>query len=409
VSVTDASPEGEPASEVTFKDDGDVLRPYTLVAELTYRCGLRCAYCSNPVHLQELGAELDTATWARVFREAEELGVMQVTLTGGEPLLRHDLEALVREARSQELYTTLITSGIPLERERLVRLRDAGLDGLQLSIQDTDPATAARIAGVDALGQKSFVASWARELGIPLTVNVVLHRQNLARLPELIALGESWGAERLELAHVQYLGWALENRAALLPTAAMIAEARAEIARARERLGRRMELLAVLPDYFSETPRACMEGWGRRYMVVAPDGRVVPCQAAHTLPGLTFESVTTRPLAWIWRESDAFARFRGQDWMPEPCRTCDRRTQDFGGCRCQAFHLTGDASATDPACSLAPQHEIVLRARAEAEGASAAPAGPPGPPATDGTPEEVAAEVTVPAARLRLRRPPVAG
>ena len=409
MSGTEESPEAEPASEVTFKDDGDVLRPYTLVAELTYRCGLRCAYCSNPVHLQSFGAELDTPTWARVFREAEELGVMQVTLTGGEPLLRHDLELLVREARALELYTTLITSGIPLERERLVRLHEAGLDGLQLSIQDTDSATAARIAGVDALKQKAYVAAWARELGIPLTVNVVLHRQNLARLPELIALAESWGAERLELAHVQYLGWALENRAALLPTAAMIAEARAEIARARARLGRRMELLAVLPDYFSETPRACMEGWGRRYMVVVPDGRVVPCQAAHTLPGLTFESVTTRPLAWIWRESDAFARFRGEEWMPEPCRTCDRRTQDFGGCRCQAFHLTGDAGATDPACSLAPRHELVLRARAEAEGAPAVESGRAPPPADDATPDHVEAEATVPAARLRLRRPPVAG
>ena len=406
---TEENPPGEPASEVTFKDDGDVLRPYTLVAELTYRCGLRCAYCSNPVHLQSFGAELDTGTWARVFREAEELGVMQVTLTGGEPLLRHDLEGLVREARALELYTTLITSGIPLERERLVRLQDVGLDGLQLSIQDTDSATAARIAGVDALKQKAYVAAWARELGIPLTVNVVLHRQNLVRLPELISLAESWGAERLELAHVQYLGWALENRAALLPTAAMIGEARAEIARARERLGRRMELLAVLPDYFSETPRACMEGWGRRYMVVVPDGRVVPCQAAHTLPGLTFESVTTRPLAWIWRESDAFAQFRGEDWMPAPCRTCDRRTQDFGGCRCQAFHLTGDAGNTDPACSLAPQHEIVLRARAEAEGAPAVESGRAPPPADDATPDHVEAEATVPAARLRLRRPPVAG
>jgi pyrroloquinoline quinone biosynthesis protein E len=379
-------------------------RPYTLVAELTYHCPLRCAYCSNPVRLGAMGAELDTPTWARVFAEAEALGVMQVTLTGGEPLLRQDLEALIAASRERDLYTTLITSGLPLDRGRLERLRDAGLDGMQLSIQDTDPASAARIAGVDALAHKTAVAGWARALGIPLTVNVVLHRQNLSRLSEFIALAVSWGAERLELAHVQYLGWALENRGALLPTAAMIAEARAEVARARARLGPRLELLAVLPDYFSDQPRACMEGWGRRYLVVAPDGRVLPCQAAHTLPGLVFDSVVDRPLAWIWGESGAFGRFRGEAWMPEPCRSCDRRTVDFGGCRCQAYHLTGDMTATDPACVLAPRHDVVVRAReaaaAAAASASADPAVPPPAPPD---------EATVSPARLRLRRSPEIG
>jgi PqqA peptide cyclase len=375
----------------------EAFRPYTLVAELTYRCPLRCAYCSNPVRLGAAGVELDTPTWARVFAEAEALGVMQVTLTGGEPLLRHDLEALIAASRERDLYTTLITSGLPLDRERLERLRDAGLDGMQLSFQDTDPAAAARIAGVDALAHKTEVAGWARALGIPLTVNVVLHRQNLPRLPEFIALAASWGAERLELAHVQYLGWALENRAALLPSAAMIADARAEVARARAQLGQRLELLAVLPDYFADQPRACMEGWGRRYLVVAPDGRVLPCQAAHTLPGLVFDSVIERPLAWIWAESGAFARFRGEAWMPEPCRSCDRRTIDFGGCRCQAYHLTGDMTATDPACVLAPHHDIIVRARQDA--ATATVSGDPAPPD----------DATIPPARLRLRRPPEIG
>jgi len=342
---------------------GEAPRPYTLVAELTYRCPLRCAYCSNPVRLDAMGPELGTQDWARVFREAEALGVMQVTLTGGEPLLRSDLEDVVAAARASDLYTTLITSGLPLTRERLAALCARGLDGIQLSIQDTDGDAAERIAGVDALAQKTAVAGWARELNLPLTLNVVLHRTNLPRLPQFIALAEAWGAERLELAHVQYLGWALANREALLPTAAMIAEARAEVARARARLGARLELLAVLPDYFTDQPRGCMEGWGRRYLVVAPDGRALPCHAAHTLPGFAFDSVRARPLGDIWRDSEAFNRFRGEQWMPEPCRSCERRAVDFGGCRCQAFHLTGDAAATDPTCALAPAHDVVLRAR----------------------------------------------
>jgi pyrroloquinoline quinone biosynthesis protein E len=345
----------------------DVPRPYTLVAELTYRCQLRCAYCSNPIQLSAMGAEIDTAVWSRVFAEAEGLGVLQVNLTGGEPLLRDDLEELVTAARRSDLYTTLITSGIPLERARLARLREAGLDGFQLSLQDTDPAAGARIAGMDAFAEKMRVARWTRELGLPLTLNVVLHRENLSRLSSLIALAEELQADRLELAHVQYLGWALANRAILLPTEAMISEARQTIAAARTRLTGKMEILAVLPDYFSDRPRACMDGWGRRYLIVAPDGRVLPCHAAHTLPGMTFDNVISRSVADIWSGSDAFTRFRGEDWMPAPCRTCDQRGLDFGGCRCQSYHLTGDITVTDPSCDLSPRHDLVLRARAEAE------------------------------------------
>ena len=352
---------------MTAPADMSAYRPYTLVAELTYRCPLRCAYCSNPVRLEGMGPELDTATWARTFQEAEALGVMQVNLTGGEPLVRDDLESLVAAARASDLYTTLITSGVPLSRERLLALRDAGLDGLQLSIQDVDGDMAVRIAGMDALERKRDVADWTRSLGIPLTLNVVLHRANLERLPAFIALAEDWGVERLELAHVQYLGWALANRAALLPTAEMIARARAQTAEARQRIGRRMEILAVLPDYFTDQPRGCMEGWGRRYIVVAPDGRVLPCHAAHTLPGLKFDSVAGGSLKAIWETSDAINRLRGEGWMPEPCKSCDRRGIDFGGCRCQAYHLTGDMTATDPACVLAPRHDLVLRARADSQ------------------------------------------
>jgi PqqA peptide cyclase len=364
----------------------DAPRPYTLVAELTYRCPLRCAYCSNPVHLGGLGPELTTATWSRVFVEAEALGVMQVNLTGGEPVLRDDLEELVAAARRSDLYTTLITSGIPLNRDRMVRLRDAGLDGIQLSFQDTDPGAATRIAGLDAIEDKARVAGWIRELGIPLTLNVVLHRDNLSRVPKLIELAERWQVDRLEMAHAQYLGWALDNRKALMPTETMITEARITIAAARARLLGRMEILAVLPDYFSDRPRACMDGWGRRYMVVAPDGRVLPCHAAHTLPGLKFESVVDQPLADIWKSSDAFTRFRGEDWMPAPCRTCPERGIDNGGCRCQAYHLTGDMTMTDPSCVFSPRHDIVLRARVEAQLA-----------ATESR-----------SAPIRLRRPPTA-
>lgn len=343
------------------------IRPYTLVAELTYRCPLRCAYCSNPVHLTAMGPELDTAIWSRVFGEAEAIGVVQVTLTGGEPLLRPDLEKLVASARRRDLYSTLITSGIPLVKERLVRLKAEGLEAVQLSIQDIEPHTARRIAGVDALLEKKRVAGWIRELGLPLTLNIVLHRENLARLPGLIALAEELGVQRLELAHVQYLGWALVNRSVLLPTAAMICEARTTIAEARDRLAGRMEIVAVLPDYFSDWPRACMDGWGRRYLIVAPDGRVLPCHAAHTLPGLAFENVATTPLAKIWAASPAFSRFRGESWMKDPCRTCDRRDVDFGGCRCQAYHLTGDVTVADPACQLSPRHDAVRDARERAE------------------------------------------
>lgn len=362
-------------------------RPYTLVAELTYRCPLRCGYCSNPVELAALGAELDLSTWTRVFAEAEALGVMQVTLTGGEPLVRTDLEEVVQAAHARDLYTTLITSGIPLERDRLARLRDAGLDGVQLSFQDVDAAAAARMAGLEAQDRKRQVAGWIKAAGLPLTMNVVLHRENLPRLDDLIALAEELEVDRLELAHVQYLGWALINRAALLPTAQMIADARTTVAAARNRLGGRMEILAVLPDYFSGRPRACMDGWGRRYLVIAPDGRVLPCHAAHTLPGLTFDNVTTRELAEIWHRGEAFSRFRGEAWMPNPCRTCEHRQTDFGGCRCQAFELTGDMIATDPSCSLAPRHDLVRTARAAAEEAT-----------TRGTSAEPAL--------IRLRRPP---
>lgn len=342
------------------------FRPYTLIAELTYRCPLRCPYCSNPVDWARHRKELDTATWLRVLREAEELGVVQLHLTGGEPLVRDDLEQLIEGARQLDLYTNLITSGIPLARERLERLRARGLDSVQLSIQDVGAGESDRIAGLRSFEQKIEVGRWVKELGMPLTLNFVLHRANLDHVAEMIALAERMEADRLELANTQYLGWALVNRRALLPTREQLDRARAVAAEARQRLLGRMEILFVTPDYYGEYPKTCMDGWGRRFIIVSPEGLMLPCHAAHTLPGLTFDNVRDRALAAIWSDSPGFNAFRGEAWMPEPCRSCKRRTLDFGGCRCQAYHLTGDVRATDPACSLAPSHGLIETARAEA-------------------------------------------
>ena len=340
-------------------------RPYTLLAELTYRCPLRCPYCSNPVDYRARRDELTTEDWLRVLREAEELGVLQDTFTGGEPLLRADLEELVAEAARLELYSTLITSAVPLRRERLERLAKAGLDAVQVSVQDTDPGASDRLAGAPCFPQKIEAARWVKELDLPLTLNVVLHRQNLDHVEAVIALAEELSADRLELANTQYLGWALPNRDALLPTREQLARAKAIAAKAR--LKGRMEVLFVLPDYYSDRPKACMNGWGQKYLLVAPDGLVQPCHLAHTLPGLEFENVRNQSLAAIWNDSSAFNAFRGEDWLPETCRPCSKKTVDFGGCRCQAFHLTGDARATDPVCALSPHHGLVQAARRTAE------------------------------------------
>ncbi len=338
-------------------------RPYTLVAELTYRCPLRCVYCSNPLDYASHQPEVDTVTWLRVFDEAEDLGVVQLNLSGGEPLVRDDLEVLVERARRLDLYTNLITSGIPLTRDRLERLRDLGLDNVQISIQDVTAAASDRIAGTRSFERKLQAAAWVKELGFPLTLNTVLHRENLAQTAAVIALAERLGADRLELANTQYLGWALANREGLLPTREQLERARGVAADARRRLRGRMEVLFVTPDYFSDLPKACVDGWGRRFIVVSPDGLALPCHAAHTMPDLSFENVKDRSLGDIWRDSPGFNAFRGEAWMPEPCRSCDRRGIDFGGCRCQAFHLTGRATATDPACHLSPDHGLIEHAR----------------------------------------------
>ena len=348
-------------------------RPYTLIAELTYRCPLRCPYCSNPIDYARHGAEIDTDTWLRVFHEAEALGVVQLNLTGGEPLLRNDLEQFIEKASKLELYTNLITSGIPLTFERLYRLQALGLNSVQLSIQSTRPPESDRIAGAPSFHRKLEAMQWVKSLELPLTMNVVLHRDNIGEIPELIALAERVSADRLELANAQYLGWALKNRVALLPTREQVATARAIAADARERLRGTMEVLFVTPDYYSVYPKSCMDGWGRRFIVVNPEGFALPCHLAHTIPGLHFENVRQCHLEEIWHHSSSFNQFRGDGWLPDPCRTCDRRARDFGGCRCQAFHVTGNAGATDPACSLSPDHAFIESARSRASQSAGVP------------------------------------
>lgn len=345
---------------------GAVPRPYGLVAELTYRCPLRCPYCSNPLDWDTYSDALSTREWARVFREAAALGAVHAGLTGGEPSARTDLPELVAAAAGAELYTHLVTAGLPLDPPGLRALARAGLRSVQVSVQDAEAGRSDALAGTPSFHRKLELAREVRRLGLPLTLNVVLHRGNLARAPELVALARELDADRLELANTQYHGFALANREALLPTPAQL-RAAAEAVRAARAEAPRPEILFVLPDYWTDRPKPCMGGWGRQQLVVAPDGRVLPCQGAAALPGLEFWSARERPLAACWEEAPGMNAFRGEAWMPEPCRSCPERGRDFGGCRCQAFALTGDPAATDPACALAPRHDVVLAAREAAE------------------------------------------
>lgn len=354
------------------------FKPLWLLAELTYKCPLQCPYCSNPLEFAggRFKDELTTDEWCRVFREAKALGVLQLGLSGGEPTVRPDLEALVRCARELGLYSTLVTSAYRLRKDRLAELQRAGLDHVQISIQASDEALSDHVAGTASYRDKMAAYRWTRELGFPLTVNVVLHRRNLHQVGELIGLAESLGAERIELANTQYYGWAYHNRAVLMPTKAQLAEAWQVVQRERARLGNKLEIVWVLPDYHEEFPKPCMGGWARAYMTVTPAGEVWPCHAAGRITTLQFENVRDRSLEWIWYQSESFQRFRGYDWMPEPCRSCPRKTVDFGGCRCQAFLIAGDAGVTDPVCSLSPHRKLVDQAVAEVERAAAAGAAP---------------------------------
>jgi pyrroloquinoline quinone biosynthesis protein E len=332
-------------------------KPLGLLAELTHRCPLGCPYCSNPLALDRREEELDTATWARVFNEAAALGVLQVHLSGGEPGARRDLTEITAAARAAGLYTNLITSAVGITEKTLGALAEAGLDHVQISIQDSEAASADHIAGYDGgFARKRALAADVVRLGLPLTVNAVMHRANIDHLEAMVDLALTLGASRVEIAHVQYYGWALKNRATLMPTREQVGLAARLVEELRARHHGRIVIDAVVPDYYARLPKPCVGGWGRRSLNVTPAGKVLPCHAAESISGLEFWNVRDHPLAEIWTNSPAFNAFRGTAWMKEPCASCVRREIDFGGCRCQAFALTGDAKAADPVCHLAPEH-----------------------------------------------------
>jgi PqqA peptide cyclase len=337
-----------------------LYHPIGLLAELTHRCPLGCPYCSNPVALERRESELDAATWRRVFREASALGVLQVHLSGGEPAARSDLVEIAAAARDAGLYCNLITSAIGMTAKRLAALAEAGLDHVQISFQDSKASSADHIAGYDgAFARKQALAREVVRLKLPLTVNAVVHRANIDRIGEMVDLALALSASRVEIAHAQYYGWALVNRASLMPTRAQVERAAALVEELRSRHHGRIVIDAVVPDYYARYPKPCMGGWGRRSLNVTPSGKVLPCHAAETIASLEFWNVRDHSLAEIWAGSPAFNAFRGTAWMKEPCASCARREIDFGGCRCQAFALTGDADAADPVCHLSPAHGVV--------------------------------------------------
>ncbi len=336
--------------------------PLAVLAEMTHRCPLQCPYCSNPIELERSNAELSTEEWKKVMTELAELGVLQFHLSGGEPTVRKDLVELVQHATDVGLYTNLITSAVLLTRDKVQQLADAGLCHVQISFQGTDPVVANRVAGFkNAHAKKLEAAKWVREIGLPLTVNAVMHRQNLHMLRDIIDMSVEIGASRLEVANVQYYGWALKNRAALMPTVEQLDETTRIVEEARDRLHGTLVIDYVIPDYYAERPKKCMGGWGRQFFNISPSGKVLPCHAAESITDLNFESVRgNHSIEWIWQNSDAFNKYRGTGWMPEPCKSCEFREVDWGGCRCQAAALTGSAGNTDPACSLSPLHKRIF-------------------------------------------------
>src|SRR5437764_3137146 len=349
-----------------------IPRPYALLAEITHRCPLHCPYCSNPAAASSCEAsqrpqgggysndELTANEWKRVIREAAALGVLQIGFSGGEPLARRDLEELVQAAREAKLYSNLITSGIGLDEDRIRTLRSAGLDSLQLSFQSDESSLADDVAGATAHQRKLETAAKIRDAGIPLSLNFVIHRQNIDRLPQMIELAEALGAKRVELANVQFYGWAFLNRAALLPTRQQVVHAKEFATAAKARLAGKMDMFYVLPDYYEARPKPCLNGWGQRYLTVNPTGDVLPCPiASSAIRNLRFENIRTHELDWIWSDSESFNRFPGTEWMPEPCRSCPQKEIDFGGCRCQAALLTENAANTDPVCEFSPNRTLV--------------------------------------------------
>lgn len=343
--------------------------PFWVLAELTYRCPLHCVFCSNPVNLDATGTELDTQTWKAVLKQARELGAVQLGFSGGEPLQRDDLETLVAYAHELGFYTNLITSGVGLTELRARALKAAGLDHVQLSFQDSTPELNDFLSHTRTFELKQRVAKLIKAQGWPMVMNVVLHRHNLDHLDKIIDMALALDANYLELANTQYYGWAWKNRLALMPTREQLSRAEAIVNDYRSRIGERCQLIYVVPDYFEQRPKACMNGWGNVFLAIAPDGLAMPCHAARELPGLDLPNVKEDELREIWYESKAFNAYRGQAWMTEPCRSCDERDKDFGGCRCQAWLLTGQPNQADPVCSKSPQHHRVLELIEQATGA----------------------------------------
>jgi len=341
--------------------------PLWLLLELTYRCPLHCVFCYNPTDFATTGPELATEDWIRVLREARALGAVQLGLSGGEPLARDDLEVIVAEAHSLGFYSNLITSGIGMTEARIAALKKAGLDHIQLSFQDSSREMNDFLSSTRTFELKSKVAALIRQYEYPMVLNCVLHRLNIDHVEEILELAERMGAEYVELANTQYYGWAWLNRAHLMPTREQLRKAEATLARFRERPGQKMKIFFVVPDYFETRPKACMNGLGSVFLTVTPDGTALPCHAARMLPGLTFPNVRTDSVKSVWHDSEAFNHFRGTDWMKEPCRSCPEKTRDFGGCRCQAYLLTGDAANADPVCDLSPHHHLVTEAVAAAD------------------------------------------
>ncbi len=331
--------------------------PVGMLCELTHRCPLQCPYCSNPLELDRVNTELSTEVWQDVMRQAADLGILQIHLSGGEPTVRKDLEDIVEVAAKVGLYTNLITAGVTLTRDRLKRLKDLGLDHVQLSIQDVDDANAEKISAYkNGLDKKRELGKWVREFDMPLTINAPIHRLNIENLPNIIEFAVDMGAGRIEVANIQYYAWALKNRAALMPTRAQVMKSAEIVEEAKARLKGILAFDFVVPDYYAKTPKPCMGGWGKGIMNITPQGRVLPCHAAESIPGLQFDNVKDKRLADIWLNGQAFEMYRGTSWMKEPCKSCPRAEIDFGGCRCQAMAFTGDATNTDPACKFSPLH-----------------------------------------------------
>ncbi|NRF70992.1 pyrroloquinoline quinone biosynthesis protein PqqE [Aquincola sp. S2] len=355
--------------------------PLWLLAELTYRCPLHCVFCSNPIDYAQHRQELDTADWKRIFSEARALGAVQLGFSGGEPLLRDDLEELVAHARGLGFYTNLITSGVGLTEARAKALKAAGLDHIQLSFQDSTRELNDFLSSSRTFELKARVAGIIKSLGYPMVLNCVMHRYNLPHVGRIIQMAEAFGADYLELANTQYYGWAWLNRTALMPTVHELREAEGVVIAQRARLDGRMKVIWVSPDYADAKPKPCMAGWGAVFMVVAPDGTALPCHSARMLPGIAFPNLREQSVREAWFHSDGFQRYRGQAWMSSTCGSCDERGHDFGGCRCQAFLVTGDAAATDPVCPKSPQRGRIdaMLAGADAERACASGAVAPQP------------------------------